>query len=391
MKQPQILSEVHRIREMMGLSENRYILKESIGDEIAELLIKFFRKDIDELTALGIRNAEDLKGLMDDFVNPAINSAAKVDILRSILDDIGEVGAKTIAKGAIDDVTSGVGKLVDDNMGRYLDAYKKGLMTYDEVVSELTDDLSKLMSKSGDELTTLKSALNDEALLKAKNQLDNAAGTGRSVDTTIDDAYEQLLKENAKADKVLNKFKSNPEWDKLKGWQQVGLEDFVSKNKDLDFVTLITRTDEYFKKALTENITNKTLREKIYKKWRGLKPWQKWGIGIAIAGGIYKSTGGTAACSVRNTLDWMGEWLGAWDFEDQEAWNKCDFGVQPKDEETTATCDQTLDKFKAYLNGEGYSETTQASATWNVETCTGTVTLGDNTVATFTYKDGSYK
>jgi hypothetical protein len=391
MKQAQILSEVHRIREMMGLSENRHILKESVGDEIAELLIKFFRKDIDELTALGVRNAEDLKALMDDFVNPAINSAAKVDILRSILDDLGEVGAKTIAKEALDDVTAGVGKLVNDNMTQYLNAYKKGLMTYDEVVTELTDDLTKLMSKSGDELTTLKNALNDEALLKAKNQLDNVAGAGRAVDTTIDDEFEQLLKNNEKVEKVLNKFKTNEYWAKLTQRQKTLLEEFVEKNKDLDYATLLTRTDDFMKKALTENLTNKTLINKIWTKWKKLKDWQKWAIGIAVAGGIYKTTKGTAACTVRNTFDWLGEWLGAWDLEDQEAWNKCDFGVQPKDEETTTTCNQTLDNFKTYLDGEGYSETTQSSATWDVKTCTGTITLGDGTIETFTYKDGSYK
>jgi len=166
MSSKQLITEISRIKEMMGITESKILLKESVGDEIVEILAKFLRKDIGELTTLGVRNANDLKRLMDDFLDPAVSSANKVDVLKYIIDDLGNTAIKSIAKEALDDVTTGVGKLVNDRMAGYIDAYKKGIVSYDEIVTQVSDDLTALMSKSSDELLYLKSVLHDDALLK---------------------------------------------------------------------------------------------------------------------------------------------------------------------------------------------------------------------------------
>jgi len=331
MSSKQLITEISRIKEMMGITESKILLKESVGDEIVEILAKFLRKDIGELTTLGVRNANDLKRLMDDFLDPAVSSANKVDVLKYIIDDLGNTAIKSIAKEALDDVTTGVGKLVNDRMAGYIDAYKKGIVSYDEIVTQVSDDLTALMSKSSDELLYLKSVLHDDALLKIRNQLDNANVINK-VSGSADDAIDQLIKNNEKVGKVLDRFKSNDLWGKLSQRQRTLIEDFVNANKDMDYLTLIAKTDDQIKKHLVDNLSP-NLAQKIWKRWKLLKGWKKWGIGILLLGTTLKATKGTGICAVRNVFDWAGEWTGAWNMEDQEAWNKCDLGYKPEEEE----------------------------------------------------------
>ena len=185
MSSKQLITEISRIKEMMNITESKILLKENIVDELVAFLTKFLRKDVADLTALGVRNVGDVKRLMDDFLDPAISSANKVDFLKRIVDDLGETAVKSIAKDSVDDVTTGVGKLVNDRSTQYINYYKQGVMTYDEVITQIGDDLTSLMSKSSGELSNLKKAINDESLLKVKNQLDNAKV---SVDAEIDAA-----------------------------------------------------------------------------------------------------------------------------------------------------------------------------------------------------------
>ena len=77
--------------------------------------------------------------------------------------------------------------------------------------------------------------------------------------------------------------------------------------------------------------------KQVYTRWKKLKTWQKFAVGILLTSGVFSVTGGTALCAVKNVLDWIGEKLGAYDLEDQEAWNKCEWGVNAE-EGTNSEC-----------------------------------------------------
>jgi hypothetical protein len=170
-KNNMLISEVHRIKEMMGINENKILLKEGIGDELAGLLTKFFSKSFDEIAALGVRNADELITLMKNF--PTANTLDQAKILRTIIAGLGDNAVKSIAKGAVDDVTTGIGKVMNDRTTQYLEWYKKGVMTYDEVVSQISDDVGSIMAKSSDELQSLKTSIDNEIKIKARKSLDD--------------------------------------------------------------------------------------------------------------------------------------------------------------------------------------------------------------------------
>jgi bifunctional ADP-heptose synthase (sugar kinase/adenylyltransferase) len=88
-------------------------------------------------------------------------NAASVGAQISILGVVGDVAIKSLAKSAIDDVTTGVGKVVSDRSKTYIDWYKQGVMTYDDVLAKISEDLSDIMVKSSDELSSLKNAINE--------------------------------------------------------------------------------------------------------------------------------------------------------------------------------------------------------------------------------------
>jgi len=180
-----LILELYRIKEMMGINENKILLKEGVGDELAELLLKFLSKSSDEIAALGVRNADELITLMKNF--PTANTLDQANILRTIISGLGDNAIRTIAKSAVDDVTTGIGKVMTDRTNTYVEWYKKGVMTYDDVVSQISDDVSSIMAKSSDELQSLKSAIDDEIKIKVRKSLDDS-DLGIKGKNVVDDA-----------------------------------------------------------------------------------------------------------------------------------------------------------------------------------------------------------
>jgi len=166
-----LINEIYRIKEIINLFDNKTLIKESIADELVEMISKFISKSSDELITLGVKNPEELKTLLKNF--PTANVLDQTSILKTLISGLGDTIIKNIAKSAIDDVTTGVGKVMDDRIKQYIELYKKGTMTYDDVLWAIKDDMTSLTSKSSDELISLKNSLSDAANTKAKNSLDN--------------------------------------------------------------------------------------------------------------------------------------------------------------------------------------------------------------------------
>jgi hypothetical protein len=180
MKTKILINEIKRIQEIINISENKGLLKEGLSDDLVELLSKFLSKGSDELINLGVKNADELKTLIKNF--PTANVLDQATILRTIISGLGDSIVKNIAKSTIDDVTTGVGKYMNDRTTQYINYYKKGIITYDEVITQVTEDMNKLMSKSSDELISLKNSLTDAIKTKTKTSLDNIKnGTGSST------------------------------------------------------------------------------------------------------------------------------------------------------------------------------------------------------------------
>jgi hypothetical protein len=170
MKTKILINEINRIQKIINISENKELLKEGLSDELVDLLTKFLSKGSDELINLGVKNADELKTLIKNF--PTANVLDQTSILRTIISGLSDDIVKNIAKNAINDVTTGIGKKLNDRVTTYLDWYKQGIMTYDNVISQVSDDMSKITSKTSDELNSLKNSLSDEIKIKTKNSLD---------------------------------------------------------------------------------------------------------------------------------------------------------------------------------------------------------------------------
>jgi hypothetical protein len=385
MSSGQLITEISRIKEMMGITESKRLLKESIGDEIAEILAKFLRKDVTELTALGVRNADDLKKLMDDFLDPAISAANKVDTLRLILDDLGEAAVKSIAKSAIDDVTTGVGKELSDKVNTYLGWYKQGIMTYDQVLTQVTDDLTLAMSKSSDELVSLKNAINDEALLKVKGQLDNAKS---ALDSEADAAARASKEQQMQLDmttKLETQFQSIksqieglPSFKSLTAEEQKAVREFLENNKSKNLQTLFDESNTYVLRILNDPARVKQIplkdrkfleRMKIFlSNPKALLTYSASGAIIIVIALLLTGNIGAARSKYNENME-------DWEANDPD-------NPKEDEEETSTTCDATLEKFKTYLDNLGVDS---SDATWDTNTCTGTVSG-----ISYSYKDGQF-
>jgi hypothetical protein len=177
MNNKKIFTEIFRINEIINSFDKKNLLKESLSDELVEILTKFLSKGSDELTNMGIKNSDELITLIKNF--PTANVLDQASILKTIVVSLGDNIIKEIAKSTVDDLTTGVGKFLNDQSKQYIELYEKGLMTYDEVMTEITDDMTKLMSKSSDELSSLKNSLSDAAKSKIKNSLDSSKSTSK--------------------------------------------------------------------------------------------------------------------------------------------------------------------------------------------------------------------
>jgi hypothetical protein len=389
MSSKQLITEISRIKEMMNITESKILLKESIVDELVAFLTKFLRKDAADLTALGVRNVGDVKRLMDDFLDPAISSANKVDFLKRIVDDLGETAVKSIAKESVDDVTTGVGKLVNDRSTEYIKYYKQGIMTYDEVITQIGDDLTELMSKSSDELSNLKKALNDESLLKVRNQLDNAKVT---VDAEIDAVaaasrqsertFEMSKRLSDQLDSVKTQIEALPSYKKLDFDEQSAVRNFIELNKDKNANILVSETGDFIRRLLADPSRVKPipLADRTFLKTslailsspKKIALFAGSGVLLVFIGLLATGNIG-AARKVYN--------------ENSKSWEENDPDnpeVVPKD----GKCDQNLSTFKAYLTSRNFSKTTLESATFNSKTCIGSITLGNGEIGNFTW-DGT--
>ena len=211
MKTKILINEIKRIQEIINISENKRLLKEGLSDDLVELISKFLSKGSDELTNLGVKNADELKTLIKNF--PTANVLDQATILRTIISGLGDDIVKNIAKSTIDDVTTGVGKYMNDRTTQYINYYEKGIITYDEVITQVTEDITALMSKSSDELIAFKNSLTDEIKTKTKTSLDNIKnGTGSS---TIKSSNPQSYLDNLSNEELESKIGSY-------SWKDIG-------------------------------------------------------------------------------------------------------------------------------------------------------------------------
>lgn len=382
-----LINEIYRIKEMMGITESKSLLKEGVGDEIAELLAKFLKKDASELTALGVRNADDLKTLMDDFADPLVSAADKADILRMIITDLGDNAIKSIAKSAIDDVTTGVGKVMNDRFSVYMDYYKQGIMTYDDVVSQITDDISGITSKTTDDLKALKDAITDESILKVKTDLDAAKSV---IDSEAESAAkiakeEQLILDmNTRLAEKLEAIKSQieglPSFKKLNIEEQDSVRTFLENNKDKNLNTLVSETETYISKILNDpaRVKEIPLKDRKYLEWvlKNSKKLLKYTgtiTGVVLIGLFLTGNIGEAVGLLKENWESIKENMGS---EDSSG-------------ETTG-CNQTLENFKTYLTSQGFGQTTIDSATFDTTNCVGTVTLGDGSQETMKWNGTTF-
>jgi hypothetical protein len=265
-------------------------------------------------------------------------------------------------------------------------------MTYDDVLAKISEDLSDIMVKSSDELSSLKNAINDESLLKVRSQLDNAKAI---LDAEADvatraakQAKEQLdmaKKLSDQFDSVKTQMEALPSFKALSGDEQLAVRNFLESNKTKTPTVLISETETFISKLLLDPARVKQIPledRKFLQRFKTLLSSPKK-IGLYAASGtllviigllLTGNIGSARKLYNDNEKDW----------EENDPDN-------PKNDEETKTCDQDLDKFKAWLKGEGFGDTTIASAIFDGKICSGTITLGDGSLGKLTWDGTTYK
>lgn len=376
MKNKELITEVLRIQEMMGINPNQFLLKESIVDELAEFLAKFLSKASDELLALGVRNPDDLKGLIDDFLNPLVPIASKTGLLRQVIDNLGDDAIKSLAKETLDDTTSVIGSSVKNRMDIYLDLYKRGLIKAEDAIIKIQDELTLAMSKSSDEVDKLKQQIKNEAAERARTLFSNANVVADDVVDTIKNMEE-----------ALTYIKRDPKWKKLTKEQQAAIENFCKKNAKKTPEEIANDVGPMIDNYVNKNL-DKSTKLSFKDKWKTLKKWQKYSIYILVASGIVSMTGVKPLCTAYALLDWVGENLTTSGFLPDTCtlpWGKDDtIGDDTTTTTTTiapnpnVTCNKTLEDFKTWASANYGTD----NVTFDQNSCIGTILNSQGGVAT---------
>ena len=108
-----ILNEISRIRNMMGLlneSKPKQIILEAVlsGGIVDDLVGLFLSKSADDLTTLGVKEADDMILLARNYPTASVTDQA--DILKTIFKNVDEIALQNIGKSMIDDATSTIGR-----------------------------------------------------------------------------------------------------------------------------------------------------------------------------------------------------------------------------------------------------------------------------------------
>lgn len=369
-----LISEIYRIKEMMGITEGKTLLTESVGDEIIEALLKFLKKEINNLKSQGVKG---IGKLVKELEDPITTSARRIEIFKDIMNTLPGTTIKGIAKKTIDDLTEGVGQQMDKRIRELLDLYERGNLTYGDVISQINDDLANIMLKTPDEVLSLKNAIKDEVVNKTKTMLGSSP---KSVSSTVNSNTTFGISEKISKnfEYKLKLLKEDPKWSKISNKDQRGIEELLETGKNNN-----QSLDDLFKDAsnvLSTKEIPKGVSTKIWEKVKWfLKNWRSMlGIlGLSTVLYIFYLISQGKLGEVAQNL------------EDN---TKGVIDVVTKDKKTPTTgCDQTLDSFKQYLKSEQFSEKSVESATFNEETCSGTIQPNPNVKAsTFTWNGSKF-
>jgi hypothetical protein len=282
---------------------------------------------------------------------------------------------------------------MNDRTTQYLEWYKSDVMTYDDVLKQVSKDIGSIMAKSSDELQSLKSAIDDESILKVKSQLDDAKSVLDSeADVAAKTARDQQLKLDMTT-KLENNFKAIksqveglPSFKTLSASEQKSVREFLENNKTKNMTILFEDTNSYIFRILNDPSRAKTIPltdRKFLERIKILLSNPKTLLTYVASGAIILVIGLLLTGNIGAAREKFNENIKDWEKNNPD---------NPKeDEEKTTGCDKTLDDFKEYLKSQEFTETTVNSAIWDGKSCSGTITLGDNKKEPFSWNGSTFK
>ncbi len=292
MKERIILSEIFRMSELMGINSKdvnkRRMIKEAVlsgGGIIDDFIEALIKKTPDDITALGFRNADEIKQLADNFPTAPVDEQAI--IIRDILENASEMALKNIAKEIVDDISTVVGTQVKTIIDDYTELIAKyPNITADEWAEKLSKDLGeKFKGSQVPELT-------DQVTKEAVDRIRTAKGAANNtpVGPTKAEIEEILKMENElkKAQDIegmIATFKNSNDWNKISYIQRQKFMKFVRKHNAPTIDGIQRAADLDFQKRVIDAGLSKARREALTSKFTTL-PWYGKIILLAIVAGV---------------------------------------------------------------------------------------------------------
>lgn len=284
-----ILNEISRIRNMMGLlneSKPKQIILEAVlsGGIVDDLIGLFIKKSADDLTALGVKNADDMIALAKNF--PAASVTDQADILKTILKNVDEIALQNFGKAMIDDAGSTIGKQVNgyvNDFKAYSDTYPN--LTQGDIISEFNKVIDDAFVGAADEVSGVIKGFKEEgaARLNAHKGSKTTGPTNVGPDPELLKLQDEVSRAKG-LEELINTFKNRSDWSKLSYGQRNQFEKFIRENAGKTVTEVGQAAEKEFLTRINKSELSAVKRKALISKFTNLPWWGKVTLFLVISG-----------------------------------------------------------------------------------------------------------
>lgn len=374
-----ILNEISRIRNMMGLlneSKPKQIILEAVlsGGIVDDLIGLFIKKSADDLTALGVKNADDMITLARNYPTASVTDQA--DILKTIFKNVDEIALQNIGKSMIDDATSTIGRQVNgyvDNIKTMSDTYPN--LSPGDLVAEFNKVIDDAFKGAADEVSGVIKGFKEEGAqrINAHKGSKTTGPTNVGPDPELLKLQDELSKAKG-VEELINSFKNRTDWGKLSYRQRNQFEKFIRENSGKTVAEVGQAAEKEFITKITQAGLNATKKKALISKFTNL-PWYGQVTLLLVISGV-------AGFPIASWLGWFaGKGIQAVDIEDmKKGFEEGMKEEEPKKEENpnnpVGGCPGEsgfVDAIKAvYTGADGMPAYDAAKMSFDATKCTGT-------------------
>jgi hypothetical protein len=388
-----ILTEVFRMRDLMGINENykkNKIIKEAVvgGGGIVDDLIEFLiKKEADELLTLGFKNADEVLTLAKSFPDATID--VQTNILSKILKNASEPALKSLSKNIIDDSSTVIGNKLTELVNQYGDLAKKYPDLRPEYFeTELGKQLDGFFKGADESVDNLIKNIKDQALQKVKT----ATTPVETVVKGFDDKAAKIANDLQRSKDIASlweNIKKSEDFKQLNPTKQTQIQDYLKTHTGKTIKEVEEGVSLEMQKVLKNQIDegmDSTWAARQWQWFKGLSTMKKILVFLAIGYGLDKLLGvpfiqlfGSSTSGVMPNEEDIEKF--------KKGWNK---SKGTESETTQVPGCPGKSAFDAALQAAYETAFNPNNSTFNDATCEGSYKEGGS-VTTYVWKDNDWK